>query len=226
MVGLRRLSIGAGCKAPRSCRIGMRIILRWNVRFPRSRAWRAHRCSARTPSGRPVRRASTRRMPRRSSGWAIGFEITGWPRRSCRAAPENEPVSMTRTKASIADRSRGPGARDSGPHLSGQGCSDPNALDPATRTLMTEIDLLNPDGELSPGTYCTVELKIPRRTPVTDRAGRSKSSSTAMASTCSWSRTASCTAARSLKLATWERRSRSATGSKKATTWCSPRRSS
>ena len=124
VVGLRRLSIGAGCKAPRSCRIGMRIILRWNVRFPRSRAWRAHRCSARTPSGRPVRRASTRRMPRRSSGWAIGFEITGWPRRSCRAAPENEPVSMTRTKASIADRSRGPGARDSGPHLSGQGCSD------------------------------------------------------------------------------------------------------
>ena len=29
---------------------------------------------------------------------------------------------------------------------------------------MTEIDVLNADGELSPGTYCTVELKIPRRT--------------------------------------------------------------
>src|SRR6266478_4372131 len=40
-----------------------------------------------------------------------------------------------------------------------------DALDPATRTLMTEIDVVNPDGELSPGTYCTVELKIPRRTP-------------------------------------------------------------
>jgi RND family efflux transporter MFP subunit len=40
-----------------------------------------------------------------------------------------------------------------------------NALDPATRTLMTEIDVPNPDGELSPGTYCAVELKIPRRTP-------------------------------------------------------------
>jgi RND family efflux transporter MFP subunit len=40
-----------------------------------------------------------------------------------------------------------------------------NAQDPATRTLMTEIDVPNPDGELSPGTYCTVELKIPRRTP-------------------------------------------------------------
>jgi RND family efflux transporter MFP subunit len=40
-----------------------------------------------------------------------------------------------------------------------------DALDPATRTLMTEIDVPNADGELSPGTYCTVELKIPRRTP-------------------------------------------------------------
>src|SRR6266436_2537310 len=40
-----------------------------------------------------------------------------------------------------------------------------DALDPATRTLMTEIDVANPDGELSPGTYCAVELKVPRRTP-------------------------------------------------------------
>src|ERR1700726_3102924 len=40
-----------------------------------------------------------------------------------------------------------------------------NAQDPATRTLMTEIDVSNADGELSPGTYCTVELKVPRRTP-------------------------------------------------------------
>src|SRR5580693_3944584 len=40
-----------------------------------------------------------------------------------------------------------------------------DALDPATRTLMTEIDVPNADGELSPGTYCTVELKVPRRTP-------------------------------------------------------------
>jgi RND family efflux transporter MFP subunit len=39
------------------------------------------------------------------------------------------------------------------------------ALDPTTRTLMTEIDVPNPDGELSPGIYCTVELKVPRRTP-------------------------------------------------------------
>src|SRR6516162_6387815 len=40
-----------------------------------------------------------------------------------------------------------------------------SALDPATRTLMTEIDVANADGELSPGLYCTVELKVPRRTP-------------------------------------------------------------
>ena len=30
---------------------------------------------------------------------------------------------------------------------------------------MTEIDVPNPDGELSPGIYCAVELKVPRRTP-------------------------------------------------------------
>ena len=40
-----------------------------------------------------------------------------------------------------------------------------DALDPATRTLQTEIDVPNTDGELSPGIYCTVELEVPRRTP-------------------------------------------------------------
>jgi RND family efflux transporter MFP subunit len=39
------------------------------------------------------------------------------------------------------------------------------ALAPGTRTLLTEIDVPNPDGALTPGTYCTVELRIPRRTP-------------------------------------------------------------
>jgi RND family efflux transporter MFP subunit len=39
-----------------------------------------------------------------------------------------------------------------------------NALDPATRTLLTEIDVANPDGELSPGMYCNVELDVPRKT--------------------------------------------------------------
>ena len=40
-----------------------------------------------------------------------------------------------------------------------------DALDPATRTLLTEIDVPNPDGVLSPGIYCTVELQVPRVTP-------------------------------------------------------------
>jgi RND family efflux transporter MFP subunit len=39
------------------------------------------------------------------------------------------------------------------------------ALQPGTRTLLTEIDVPNPDGALTAGTYCTVELRIPRRTP-------------------------------------------------------------
>jgi RND family efflux transporter MFP subunit len=40
-----------------------------------------------------------------------------------------------------------------------------DALQPGTRTLLTEIDVPNPNGMLRPGIYCTVELKIPRRTP-------------------------------------------------------------
>ena len=40
-----------------------------------------------------------------------------------------------------------------------------DALQSGTRTLLTEIDILNPDGALSAGIYCSVELQIPRRTP-------------------------------------------------------------
>ena len=40
-----------------------------------------------------------------------------------------------------------------------------NALQPGTRTLLTEVDVPNPDGALQPGVYCTVELKIPRQSP-------------------------------------------------------------
>ena len=39
-----------------------------------------------------------------------------------------------------------------------------DALQPGTRTLLTEIDVPN-DGNLRAGIYCTVELEIPRRTP-------------------------------------------------------------
>jgi RND family efflux transporter MFP subunit len=40
-----------------------------------------------------------------------------------------------------------------------------DALQPGTRTLLTEIDIPNPDGALSSGIYCTVELHIPRKVP-------------------------------------------------------------
>jgi RND family efflux transporter MFP subunit len=40
-----------------------------------------------------------------------------------------------------------------------------DALQPGTRTLLTEIDVPNPDHTLTPGLYCTVELQIPRKTP-------------------------------------------------------------
>ena len=40
-----------------------------------------------------------------------------------------------------------------------------DALQPGTRTLLTEIDIANPDGVLQPGTYCMVELQVPRAAP-------------------------------------------------------------
>jgi RND family efflux transporter MFP subunit len=40
-----------------------------------------------------------------------------------------------------------------------------DALQSGTRTLLTEIDLSNPDGALASGIYCTVELRVPRKTP-------------------------------------------------------------
>ena len=38
-----------------------------------------------------------------------------------------------------------------------------DALQPGTRTLLTEVDVPNRDAALQPGVYCTVELKIPRK---------------------------------------------------------------
>lgn len=37
-----------------------------------------------------------------------------------------------------------------------------DALQPGSRTLLTEIDIPNPDGVLTPGIYCTVELHVPQ----------------------------------------------------------------
>ena len=40
-----------------------------------------------------------------------------------------------------------------------------DAIQPGSRTLLTEVDIPNPDGALTPGIYCTIELHIPRKTP-------------------------------------------------------------
>jgi RND family efflux transporter MFP subunit len=40
-----------------------------------------------------------------------------------------------------------------------------DALQSGTRTLLTEIDIPNPNGALPSGIYCSVELKVPRNTP-------------------------------------------------------------
>jgi len=40
-----------------------------------------------------------------------------------------------------------------------------DALEPNTRTLLAEVDIPNPDGALSPGIYCAVELDILRKVP-------------------------------------------------------------
>ena len=40
-----------------------------------------------------------------------------------------------------------------------------DALQPGSRTLLTEVDIPNPDSALTSGIYCTVELHIPRQTP-------------------------------------------------------------
>jgi RND family efflux transporter MFP subunit len=49
--------------------------------------------------------------------------------------------------------------------FSGNGARAVKALQPCTRTVLTEIDVPNPDEALAPGIYCTVELRIPRKTP-------------------------------------------------------------
>jgi RND family efflux transporter MFP subunit len=40
-----------------------------------------------------------------------------------------------------------------------------DALQPDTRTLLTEVDIPNPDGALRPGLYCFIEIHTPRKTP-------------------------------------------------------------
>ena len=47
-----------------------------------------------------------------------------------------------------------------------------DALDPLTRTLLTEIDVPNPDGALPSGVYCSGRAAYPAQDTVVDCAGR------------------------------------------------------
>jgi RND family efflux transporter MFP subunit len=47
----------------------------------------------------------------------------------------------------------------------GQVARTANALDPASRTLLVEIQAPNPDGKLMPGMYVEVDLNLPRKDP-------------------------------------------------------------
>jgi RND family efflux transporter MFP subunit len=38
-----------------------------------------------------------------------------------------------------------------------------HALDPATKTMLTEIEMPNPDGQLRPGAYAKVQLEVERK---------------------------------------------------------------
>ena len=49
--------------------------------------------------------------------------------------------------------------------FSGRVTRTANALDPASRTLLTEIQAPNPDGKLMPGMYVQVDLNLPRKDP-------------------------------------------------------------
>jgi len=53
----------------------------------------------------------------------------------------------------------------SGRKFSGIVSRTSNALDPASRTLLTEVHVDNASGVLMPGMYCTVDLAVPRKDP-------------------------------------------------------------
>jgi RND family efflux transporter MFP subunit len=74
--------------------------------------------------------------------------------------PQDEAYGLTPGADAIVDVPENPGH-----DFSGTVTRIADALQPGTRTLLTEIDVPNRDGTLRPGIYCTVQLKIPRRTP-------------------------------------------------------------
>ena len=86
---------GQACANPTRCDLGLFRILDYSLSavvkvlpgFGCVRPW-LERISSRTP--------------RRASNWATVLETAGCPRFTARAAPENEPLSTTRTKVCIA----------------------------------------------------------------------------------------------------------------------------
>lgn len=52
-----------------------------------------------------------------------------------------------------------------GHKFSGRVTRTSHALDPASRTLLTEVQVLNPDGVLLPGMFAQVNLQVPRTNP-------------------------------------------------------------
>jgi RND family efflux transporter MFP subunit len=52
-----------------------------------------------------------------------------------------------------------------GRHFKGKLIRTANSIDLASRTLIVEVDVANPKGELLPGAYAEVHLKIPNNTP-------------------------------------------------------------
>jgi RND family efflux transporter MFP subunit len=66
-----------------------------------------------------------------------------------------------------------------GRHYTGQVARNTGVIDPATRTLLTEVDIDNTSGQLMPGAYAEVHLKLPAATaalvvPVTAMIFRSE----------------------------------------------------
>jgi RND family efflux transporter MFP subunit len=49
-----------------------------------------------------------------------------------------------------------------GEHFTGKLVRNANSIDPASRTLLTEVDVDNPSGRLLPGAYVSVHLKLPQ----------------------------------------------------------------
>ena len=52
-----------------------------------------------------------------------------------------------------------------GKHITGKLARTADAIDPATRTLLVEVDVDNAKGDLLPGAYAQVHLKLPMATP-------------------------------------------------------------